>query len=281
MVFDRTEPGIKNTPLFYHKKLLVYVEGPDDEVFWAQVFPRKIGKKTLRFKPVGGSEQLDRRVQILLDSNTADSEKHFVVARDSNYRKLKRELLKHPQVVETEYHSIENVMLCKCQITRIVRTLGRRMEYPESSVENWLKIYDSKVYPLMIADFLNGERARRTSVMGNNCARFSVQKQPHLLDESVIKRHIRKSGFSESDITNARISKRFYKARNYSRGHFYLTSVWSFIRFESARLRGIKRVRVSRESLFALAVTLCKKCLKTNGKIKKLVEMARIAAQTA
>lgn len=281
MVFDRTEAGIRNTPLFYHKKCLVYVEGPDDEVFWAEVFPKSTRGQTVRFKQVGGDGQLDKRTQILLDNNAPDSEKRFVVARDSNYRKLSKMLAKHPQIVETEYHSIENVMLCKCKITRIIKTLARRTDYPESAVENWLKTYDTKVHPLMIADFLNENRARRTSVMGNHCGRFSVQNQPHLLDQQVIKQHIRKSRFKQSDITRAGISKRAWRPRSYSRGHFYLSSVWHFIRFEVARLKGTRRVKLSQDSLFAMTVSLCNKCLQNNRQIKKLVKRAKIAVQAA
>ena len=282
MVFDRTEAGIRNTPLFYHKKCLVYVEGPDDEVFWAEVFPKSTrGKKTIRFKHVGGDGQLDKQIKILLDNDAPNNEKRFVVARDSHYRKLKKQLIKHPRIVETEYHSIENVMLCKCQITRIIRMLSRRMDYPESGVENWLKTYDIKVHPLMIADFLNEQRPNRTMVMGNRCGRFSVQNQPHLLDQQVIKQHIRESGFSQSNITRAGISKRAWSPRNYSRGHFYFNSVWHFIKFEAVRLREISRIRFSRESLFVFAMTLCSKCIKNNRKIKKLVQKAKIAVQAA
>ena len=280
MILDRTEAGIRNTPLFYHKKCLVYVEGSDDEFFWAEVFPKCTkSKKTFHFKHVGGDCQIDKRIEILLDNGVHKKDKQFIIARDSNYRKLKKQIQKHPQIIETEYHSIENVMLCKCQITRIIRTLARKTDYPENAVENWLKAYDTNVYPLMIADFLNEQRPKRTKVMGNNCARFAIQNQPHLLDQQAIKQHISNSGFKQSDITRAGISKRFLRPRNYSRGHFYFNSAWNFIKFEVARLRGSRRVRFSREALFAIVVALCNKCITNNRKIKKLMQGAEIAAQ--
>jgi len=281
MVFDRSEAGIRNTPLFYPKRCLVYVEGPDDEAFWFGVFPSRTEGKSIKFKAVGGDGQIDKRIEILLDKNIPNRDKRFLVARDSNYRKIKKELLKHPKIVETEYHSIENVMLCKCRIARIIRTQARKNDYPENSVEKWLKTYDELVRPLMIADVMNEQRADKVRVMGKTCDKFLDDSTEPFFDCRKIEKHIKKSGFHTKQIQQAGISPRSYKPRHYSRGHFYFSAVWKFIRFEVARLRNRRSARILQHSLFTMAAERCSKCMQKNRKIKRLVEKAKIAVQAA
>ena len=59
MQFDRTEAGIKNTSLFYRNKYIVYVEGQDDSIFWAEVFPENDRGKRVQFLKVGGDGEIE------------------------------------------------------------------------------------------------------------------------------------------------------------------------------------------------------------------------------
>jgi len=278
-MFDRTTNGIKNTPLFYRGKLLIYVEGPDDVSFWSNVFPNKVGNRTPKFKPVGGDISLEERVRVLTDRNISEDQKNFIVARDSHYRKIAKELSNDRKVIETEYHSIENVMLCKCMITKTIRGLSRKISYPESSVERWLKKYDEHIYPIMVIDFLNKKSQGNKSVMDNGCYRLLLNPDSSEFDANKISQHVINSGFKECDILQAGIDRKIYKPRYYSRGHFYFSAVLKFIKSEVKKLDN-KSARISKDSLFTMALQLCSKCKSKNGKINKLIDKAKIATQS-
>ncbi|MFH1718806.1 MAG: DUF4435 domain-containing protein [Planctomycetota bacterium] len=279
MGFDRTEAGIRNTPLFYRGKYLVYVEGKDDITFWTEVFPEKSNGQRVHFRAIGGDTAIEKRVRILLKPDIPDDDKEFVVARDSNYGWIAKRYERHPRLVETRYHSIENVMLCKCRIAKVIRSVSRVARYPMSRVERWLRAYDDAVAWLTLADVLNEARLTRESVMGNNCSRFCIDNEQPVFDDRKIESHIRTVGFKPRELKRARINIKHYRPRYYSRGHFYFSAVFRFIRYEVQNLRNTRNIHFSQEALYTVAFEKCTKCMENGRRIKPLTEEAHSAIE--
>lgn len=147
-MFSRTPSGIRNKSLFYAGEYFVYVEGKDDVAFWKIFFPEQINSYKSRVVLVGGKKEINKYIEQIINHDAK-----FIVAADSDYRLLLgEELHNHPRIIETQCHSIENIMLFPSSIALIIRNLIRHDDYDKEIIERWLTNFDLTTYLLMIAD---------------------------------------------------------------------------------------------------------------------------------
>ena len=129
-MFSRTPSGIRNTHLFHSGFYVVIVEGSSDCPFWSNFFPIEINGYKRKLKPVGGRLEVQHYINELLMNKAK-----FAVAIDSDYRLLLNRLHKHLRILETKYHSIENLMLCPSVIASVIRNLSHNTEYEVFTAE--------------------------------------------------------------------------------------------------------------------------------------------------
>jgi hypothetical protein len=250
-MFSRTSSGIRNKPLFYRDEYFVYVEGKDDIAFWKIFFSNKVDIYKSKIIPLGGKEELKNYIDQIIDHNAK-----FIVAMDSDYRLLLgEELYKHPRIIETQCHSIENLMLPSASIFLMICNLAKIDGYDTTVINKWLIDFDSITYPLVIADILIEKNNLGKKCTEENCSRF-LKKNSHEFDKSKIDSYIQSIGLPNEAIKDLDNKLKNFLPRYHIRGHFYLNAITCFVCQEVKKLTGRgKMPSISDESFFALALT--------------------------
>jgi len=103
---------------FYRVEKIVYVEGDDDVAFWEYLFERFFSL-SVEIEAVGGKVEL-KRISELIHSNEAE----YIVAMDSDYDDFSG-FDYHPNILRTYGYSIENTMVSRESICKILKTIAR------------------------------------------------------------------------------------------------------------------------------------------------------------
>lgn len=159
-------------------------------------------------KAVGGRSEVQKHIDVLLSTNAK-----FVIAVDSDYRLLLKSLHSHTRIIETEYHSIENLMLFSLNITTLIRNLSHDVDYESSQVDAWLEQFDETAYPLMVADFLVEKNNLGHPCVGDNCFPLLIAKNKHRLDTEKINLTIKELGIPQEEMDETTQKLRAYKPR--------------------------------------------------------------------
>ena len=101
MEFIRSDSGLENRDLFYHPKILVYVEGYSDIPFYEAV----LQNHNYHLKAQGGNNECKKLVEALVERNLP-----YVIILDGHYGILTRTWSKHRRVVLLHRHSYENYL---------------------------------------------------------------------------------------------------------------------------------------------------------------------------
>ena len=272
-MFSRTSSGIKNTPLFYSRTYLVIVEGTSDKPFWSKFFPEKLNGYKREFKSVGGRLEVQKYIEQLLLTNAK-----FVVAVDSDYRLLLKDIHNHKRIIETQCHSIENLMLYSLNITTLIRLLSHNLDYESYKVDEWLEKFDATVYPLMIADFLIEQNNLGCRCVGDNCAPFLIGKNNFEFDHNKIDNTIKQLNISQEELDKTNQKLKDYKPRFHIRGHFFFSAVLYFTTLEVKRLRK-STDSISKDSFYTMALTSLESCFPSNPMLQSIRERAVAAAK--
>lgn len=104
--------------LFYGVDVMVYVEGEDDVPFWEFIF-NKLVKYSVEVQEVGGSNELSKYIGDL-DSGKLKG----IIACDSDFEVLKSNL-SSSNVIRTYGYSIENSLICKSTILKVIKSIGK------------------------------------------------------------------------------------------------------------------------------------------------------------
>ena len=271
-MFNRTPSGIRNTPLFHSVSYLVIVEGTSDKPFWSKFFPEEVDGFKREFKVVEGKLQVQEYIDVLYSTDAK-----FVIAIDSDYRLLLKSLHRHTRIIETQYHSIENLMLHSFNITSFIRDLSHNVDYEYSKVDAWLDKFDEAIYSLMVADFLIEQNNLRYPCVGNNCSPFLTINK-YEFDSDKINNAIEKLNISQEDLNEATQKLRAYKPRFHIRGHFFFSAVLCFTALEVKRLRN-KSVSISTDSFYTMAINSLELYSSSNPLLKDIRERAVAAAK--
>lgn len=271
-MFTRTSSGINNYPLFIPKEYVVIVEGSSDCPFWSNFFPDEVNGYKRRFKPVGGRPEVQNYINELL-SNKAK----FAVATDSDYRFLLNCLHENSRILETKYHSIENLMLCPSVIASIIRSLSHDTEYEVLTADNWLKHFDETTHPLMVADLIIEKNNLGKQCVGENCSPFLVKENNPIFDADRISCFIQKLNLSKEEVDEMNGELEKVKPRFHIRGHFLFSAVLCFIRHEAKKIRN--KVSISNDSLYATLIASCESRIGVDPMLQAMREQALSAAK--
>jgi hypothetical protein len=272
-MFSRTASGIKNTHLFYRGFYLVIVEGTSDCPFWSNFFPNEVNGYKRKIKSVGGRLEVQKYLDEILMSDAK-----FTVAVDSDYRSILDCLHKHNRVLETQYHSIENIMLCASAIASTVRNLSHDADYEMASADNWLEDFNSATHSLMVADIVIENNNIGKECVGDNCTRFLTNKNNPNFDLLKINNFLQKLDLPEEEFNQLSHKIKAIKPQFHIRGHFLLSAALSFVSHEVKRIRG-KSVPISNDSFYALLIALCESRIRTEPMLQSIEQKALLAAK--
>jgi hypothetical protein len=164
--------------LFYNKSLTVYVEGPDDVLFWDYLF--KAAEVSAYIEDVGGDQEIKKYIEGILNDEAG-----FIVACDNDHNDFIDDKILHPRIVRTYGYSIENSMYNLNKIEDIVSKLSRQRVDVKGIIETWAEEFSNHVYELLKYDIANHKFKKGISVFGNSCMRFLKSNTSHKL--SVVK----------------------------------------------------------------------------------------------
>lgn len=267
-MFSRTSSGIRNTHLFHSGFYVVIVEGSSDCPFWSNFFPSELNGYKRKLKPVGGRLEVQHYIDELLQSKAK-----FAVAVDSDYRLLLNCLHKDSRILETKYHSIENLMLCPSVIASVIRNLSHDTEYEVLTADSWLKHFDHATHSLMIADLIIEKNNLGKQCVGENCSPFLVKKHEPKFDAAKIDHLIEKLSLPEEEFNEMSKKLEEVNPRFHIRGHFLFSAVLCFISYEVKRIRK-KSISISNDSFYAMLIALCESRIEGDPVLRAMREQA-------
>lgn len=270
--FARTNSGLKNYSSFLKNYYIVIVEGADDCIFWRDFFP-KINGYEPKFKIAGGKNEIKKCLEPLVLSNAK-----FIIAMDSDYSFIQGISYDHiNRVLETQAHSIENLMLCSSNITRFIQDLSKTTEYDPIEVKAWLQHFDEMIYLFMVADYtIEYSVIDKKKCMPDNCERFFI-KDDMKFSEDEINKFISSLGLSEEDFYMNIHKLQEYQPSLHARGHFFFSAVYHFV-INKVKCITEKKPKLSTESFYSMSIQSCHWCLEESPILKKLKEKANTAA---
>ncbi len=163
---DYSIEALEAKGLFYNKTITVYVEGKDDPLFWDNLF--NIAEIEAHIEDVGGSEELEKYIKNIIDSNA-----EFYVATDNDHNDFLDDIAVHPKIIRTYGYSIENTMYYSYhEIENTVSKFCRKKVDISSDFNNWLTDFTSSVRDLIVLDIANHKFKKGISIFGDNCYRF-------------------------------------------------------------------------------------------------------------
>lgn len=256
--------------LFYGKKAMVYVEGPEDIVFWEQYFDRTI----FELESVGGCKSLKPLILRL-----EQGERSFIVACDSDYNSFMGVRYSSPLVVTTYGHSIENMMFCPNNLDEAVRKLSKSPADSYEEINKWYSSFVNSAMPLLVREIVNltyKPRENKIPVFGDNCAPYCKAKPCYELDDKKVKKFCddNKSCFPKEQID--RVEKAIVadgrEARQLIKGHFYTHAVDRLVAsLASLASGGNKMSGFSHDWLYSITVH-CDKCCQSQCADKQYVQ---------
>lgn len=272
-MFSRTSSGIRNTHLFHSGFYIVIVEGSSDCPFWSNFFPSEINGYKRKLKPVGGRSEVQHYIDEILLNKA-----NLSVAVDSDYRFLLNRLHKNSRIIETKYHSIENLMLCPPVIASLIRNLSHNTEYEVLKADAWLRHFDLATHPLMVADLIIERNSLGRQCVGDNCSPFLVKKHTPTFDHTKIDNLIEKLILPKEDLDEIEKKLEKVKSRFHIRGHFLFSAALCFVSHEVKNIRG-KSVSISNDSFYAMLISLCESRIAGDQMLQDIREQALLAAK--
>lgn len=258
--------------LFYNKKAMVYVEGPDDINFWDPYFDREI----FEIESVGGCGNLKSYIEKL-----EDGEKSYIVACDADYDTFTNKTSESPLVVRTYGHSIENTMYCPYKLSEIVRKLSKSKTDTITAILDWYQKFVQSAHPLLVREITNltyKPQEDKPSVFGDTCANYCNTTAPcYELDDARIRKFCddNKKYYPDEELekVETKITEDGREERYLIKGHFFTDGVRRFVNFLSmnAHPAGTKS-NISSNELYALSGH-CSNCRIKDCKENKFILM--------
>lgn len=179
--------------LFYNKPLTVYVEGPDDIIFWNNIF--KKADVSAHIEDAGGKTEIEKMYSQILENGVK-----YCVAIDNDNSEFMPNYVHHPRIIRTYGYSIENSMYYnKKIIADQISNLSRCTKDHTHIVESWIDDFSKSVEKLIIYDIANNRFEKGVSVFGDNCCRLLVKNNSCKLCQTKITNFIESISYMFTD----------------------------------------------------------------------------------
>lgn len=245
--------GAKNVEArFYGKIAIVNVEGEDDLHFWAQYFDQSI----FEIRPVGGCENLIPIISDILNKGLRS-----IVARDADYSFYSKDGVKHPLIISTKSHSIENVMYCPENVNHALQKLSRNFKDYKPEIEVGMNTFFDEVRSLVIYDIVNNVYKHGISVLGDSCARFLKSSKSIKVDSSKVDTFLNGLSFpkDETDAIDLLVSNDPRPKYQIIKGHFLTSYIINLLK-KIVHDENKGSVEISKDMLYSLLVNCSSNC---------------------
>ena len=176
-VFDLSIAARNVEARFYNKLGVVYVEGDDDKLFWAQYFD----PNNFVIRKVDGCKNLCDYEDDILHHGLK-----CIVAKDADYSAYMPMGEEHPLIVCTLSHSIECVMYCPYNVNACLKRLAKTFDDHINEIEQIYSSFFNEAKELIAYDIANNIYGIGCSVCGDSCLPF--MESNHSVTVSVEKR---------------------------------------------------------------------------------------------
>ncbi|MBX0291499.1 DUF4435 domain-containing protein [Hymenobacter sp. HSC-4F20] len=231
-----SEKALSALPLFHRKKYVIYVEGPDDILFWDNVL-QQLGLTNYIIKPAGGVEEIKKYSFSIIEASA-----NIVVARDRDYEDFDGTIHNHPRIIYTYGHSIENSLQCSRIISKLIANYLRSTSSFEQEVANWHRDFEGLAQDLLLLEIANTINSKKYEITGKSCVKFLPTNKAYLLCSKKTKKHYENLILNFSDIhleTAASLLSQVKKNIIWLvRGHFLTAASLNFIKHIVKRERG-------------------------------------------
>lgn len=237
---------------FFQVDRVVYVEGEDDIPFWEIVFD-KLTNIQVKIEAVGGKPELLKHAEAIYEN-----EAEYFLAMDSDFDRV-FDVEKHPAIIRTCGYSIENTLICKESICRIIRNLARipKRNVPYEACEEWLTDLNEKIKDIVLSDVVNTKEELGLSVVPDSSERFMKSANSPYISNEKISDFVERLGIYKvekftPEIENLDIKRIVYL--DAIRGHFLFSAVMKFVKIKTRSLG--KNVSVSKDMLYSNLVSV-------------------------
>ncbi len=268
---SRTPQGINNYPHLFKGKILVWIEGPQDEPFWGMIFPGEWYGKDVRFKRAYGRDEIDKIIKWVMEGET-----DALATRDSEYDDIfPPEEERHPRVVTTGRHSIENYFFVPEVIDDIAATLSNLAPNAIQVGKVWEDEITERFQELLYLDCTAVRLGTGDKVMGDKCARFLKNRSWRPCAQKISK-CIGKLDLPEDDVVETREAFQGRRLLFYMRGHFLALSVLHLVKNEVRNQKG-SSPSLSHDALTGMCLTACRTRLASDPDLLMLQSAAEDA----
>lgn len=252
---------------FYNKQGIVYVEGPDDKIFWSQYFD------TSRFeiRALEGSKNLEDYENDIIHHGLK-----CIVAKDADYSSYLQSANRHPLIVCTLSHSIECVMYCPHNINAYLKRLARTLDDYSTQIVSLYDSFCEDCTELIVYDIANSIFGVGCSVCGDSCIPFMKSDKSIHISQEKIDNFMKKieCKFTSQQISDAR---RFLKndgrhKRQICKGHFQTSFVLNLLKYLTHQITGNHSPSISKDALYAQLVKCNPDCTQLDCKEKNYIE---------
>lgn len=240
---------------FYNKIGIVYVEGDDDVLFWAQYFDNDL----FEIRKVDGCNILEKYEKDILHHGLK-----CIVAKDADYSSYNSNAIIHPLIVCTLSHSIECVMYCPYNVNACLKKLARTLDDHLEQIEQSYSAFFSDAKEVILFDIANNIFGIGHPVCGDSC--IPLMESNHSIKVSIDKRNdfLKKiSGYfskEQIDIVRKLLDKDNRNMRQIAKGHFQTAFVLNLLKKLSSQITQDKAPSLSNDALYALLITCYAGC---------------------
>ena len=240
---------------FYNKLGIVYVEGDDDLIFWAQYFD----PKSFEIRKVDGCKNLEDYEDDILHHGLK-----CIVAKDADYSSYISTTNKHPLIVCTLSHSIECVMYCPYNVNACLKKLARSFDDHVAEIKQIYEEFFADAKEIITYDIANIVFGVGCSVCGDSCIPFMESNHSIKVSGDKRKAFIEKisPSFTKEQIEKAKqlMDSDKRELRQITKGHFQTSFVANLLKKMTSQITQDKAPAISNDALFALLITCFAEC---------------------
>lgn len=240
---------------FYNKRAMIYVEGPDDVVFWSEIFDDQL----YEIQEVNGCENLEPYINKIYNGNTS-----FIVACDSDYLSFSGEFQEYPLIVQSYGYSIENNMYCVHNIDNAIKKLSRSRQDNIPFINTWYDKFCTDCKRLLIYDIASVIFSKGISCCGGSCVKYTKGNSSFEIDSLKVEEFINsicdKFTKEEIDYVELKLNEEQRDLRHIIKGHFLTSAVSNLIKKKACEISNKTTITLSNDALYSLMVKCDKEC---------------------
>jgi hypothetical protein len=244
---------------FFGAKVIVYVEGDDDVLFWHEIFSQ-VADDHFEVEPVGGAPALDEYI-CKIEAGRLSA----IAARDADFLPLTGSCCPCPRVLYTYGYAVENSLYITEILMNLARSWCKTHRISVATCQSWLDEFAKGIASLVHLDIANTTSSAGVQTIGDNCTRFMKSANSATVCPTKVAKalalvapKIPRSALSSAETV---VGSSPDLVLRYLRGHALASAIHRFV-VNQAKTFG-RKVSISAESLYAAAIAHFSRTLKT------------------